>query len=375
MKKILIISHAYYPHIGGAEVAIKEITDRISRDDLSFDLVTLRFDKGDADEEWFGNVRIFRIDGNKYSFQFFAALKAFSLNKKYHYDALWALMAHSAGIPTLLAHWLTGLPYALTLQEGDPLPQIKRQMLPVYPLFKLSFTQAKVVQAISQYLGDWARDMGFQGGIHVVPNAVNTKYFSQKYTKKELDEVREKIGIERGNVYLITTSRLVHKNAVDDVIRALKLLGEELHFLVLGIGQDEEKLKALAEELGVEKRVHFLGQIDHKEMPKYLQVADIFIRPSRSEGMGNSFIEAMAAGIPVVATQEGGIADFLFDGETGFAVKKESPESIKVAVERILSNPEEVEGVVERAQHMAFEQYDWDLIAKRIKEEVFDRVL
>ena len=57
----------------------------------------------------------------------------------------------------------------------------------------------------------------------------------------------------------------------------------------------------------------FWGQVDHKEMPKYLKISDVFTRPSRSEGFGISFVEAMAAEIPVVATQEGGLADFLFD--------------------------------------------------------------
>jgi len=63
-----------------------------------------------------------------------------------------------------------------------------------------------------------------------------------------------------------------------------------------------EKLKNLAEDIGVENRVMFLGQITHAAMPKYLKVSDIFVRPSLTEGLGNSFLEAMAAGIPVIAT-------------------------------------------------------------------------
>jgi glycosyltransferase involved in cell wall biosynthesis len=130
--------------------------------------------------------------------------------------------------------------------------------------------------------------------------------------------------------------------------------------------------------LGLQERVFFRGQIVHDVMPKYLKACDIFIRPSRSEGMGNSFVEAMAAELPVIATQEGGIADFLFDEKrnpdkptTGWAVDANSPESIKMAVEDILSRPEKVASVLGTAKQLAIEKYDWNLIAKRMNEEVF----
>src|SRR6185369_9231116 len=124
--------------------------------------------------------------------------------------------------------------------------------------------------------------------------------------------------------------------------------------------------------------VHFLGQVGHAELPKYLQVSDIFIRPSRSEGMGNSFVEAFAAGIPVIATQEGGIADFLFDIKrnpskktTGWAVSKDSPDQIVLAVMDIISHPEKVKEVKETAKALAFADYDWDKIASDMKTKVF----
>jgi glycosyltransferase involved in cell wall biosynthesis len=116
-------------------------------------------------------------------------------------------------------------------------------------------------------------------------------------------------------------------------------------------------------------------------MPLVLQACDIFIRPSRSEGMGNSFVEAMAAGLPVIATQEGGISDFLFDAKknpdkstTGWAVDRDSPEQIADAVKDIIANPEKVARVVATAKKMAFEKYDWDIIARDMREKVFARL-
>jgi glycosyltransferase involved in cell wall biosynthesis len=181
---------------------------------------------------------------------------------------------------------------------------------------------------------------------------------------------------------LITTSRLVKKNGVDTVIRALPLLPKDVTFRVLGTGPEEDALKALARELHVEERVEFVGYVSHAEMPSHLHKADIFVRPSRSEGFGNSFVEAFAAGLPVIATQVGGIADFLYDAKrnpdkqtTGWAVDVESPEHIAAAVKDILHKPEKTEEIVARAHKLAVETYDWDIVAKAMRGQVFDSVL
>lgn len=399
MKKVLIFSLAYYPkHVGGAEVAIKEKTDRIT--DIEFHMVTLRYDSTLPKVEKIGNVLVHRIGlarpnptmadlkkfplhYNKLWFQFAAALKARSLHKTYTYDATWAMMAHSCGVPAALFKLLApSVPFVLELQEGDPPEYIERLMRPLWPLFSRAFTTATVVSVISTFLGKWARSRGFSGPIELVPNAVNTKHFSQTYAEAELSELKNRLGKKPGDIFVITTSRLVHKNAIDDVIRALPHLPAHVYFLVLGIGPDEAALKALAQKLDVEQRVKWIGQVDHTEMPKYLKISDIFIRPSRSEGMGNSFVEAMAAGLPVIATQEGGIADFLFDAKrnpekptTGWAVDKDSPEQVAAAVEEIVGNPEKVQRVVAEAQELAFKKYDWDLIANDMRRKVFAAVL
>ncbi len=401
MKKVLIFSLTYYPnHIGGAEIAIKEITDRIPNSEIKFDMVTLRFDRNLPKTEKVGNVTVHRIGFtkdlptmtdlrkfplhlNKFIFQFTAALKAHQLHKENKYDAIWAMMAHSTGVPAGIFKTLhPKIPYLLTLQEGDPIDHIKKKMRPIYPLFIRGFTKADFVQAISTFLANWARDMNFQGNLKVIPNAVNTKHFSQQYSEQQLNKLKEKIGKKPNDKYIITTSRLVKKNAIDDVIKSLVYLSENIKFLILGIGPDEKMLKNLAKEKKVENRVIFLGQIDHSEIPKYLKISDIFTRPSLSEGMGNSFIEAMAAELPVVSTQEGGIADFLFDPDknpdkqpTGLAVDKKSPEQIAKQIKRLLEDKELTEKIIKNAKKLAFEKYDWELTAKDMQEKVFKKLL
>jgi glycosyltransferase involved in cell wall biosynthesis len=288
-------------------------------------------------------------------------------------------MAHSTGVPAGLFKMLyPNVRYVLNLQEGDPIEYIEKKMTPVWPLFVQGFARADIVQPLSTFLAAWARARGCTGAIEIIPNAVSVQHFAQVYSQEEKQRVQLTFNKKPEDIVMVTTSRLVTKNAVDDVIRSLVLLPPNVKFVVYGTGPDEATLKMLIADLGVEDRVFLQGHLSHKDMPLVLQSCDIFIRPSRSEGFGASFVEAMAAGVPVIATQEGGIADFLFDEKrnpgiptTGWAVDKDAPEQIAAAVLDIMGRPEKVRDVVERARRMVSEKYDWDIIAKSMYDKVF----
>ncbi len=397
MKKVLIFSLAYFPkYVGGAEVAIKEITNRISPADIEFHMITLRFDSALPKVEKLGNVLVHRIGFcaseptmadlrrfplflNKYLYQGLAPLYALRLHSKHRYDGTWAMIAHAVGVAAALFKLASPkVKYMLTLQEGDPPEHIERVARPAWPLFRYAFTHADTVQVISTFLGKWAKRMGYPGEPILVPNAVNAEHFAKEYPAEEIEDLKQKLGKKKEDVFLITTSRLVYKNAVDDVIRALPFLPKKVKFLVLGVGPDEKMLKDIAAREAVADRVRFVEEIGHEEMPKYLQASDIFVRPSRSEGFGVSFPEAMAAGLPIIATQEGGIADFLFDAKknpdkptTCWAVAKDSPKEIAAAVKDILAHPEQVRKVAATAKALAFSDYNWDTIARAMREKVF----
>ncbi len=396
-KKILIFSLAYYPkHIGGAEVAIKEITDRLDPARYEFHVLCNRYDAMLPSEEQVGNVFVHRIGIttnnpsmgdlrkwplhlNKIIYQWQAFREAKRLHSTHHFDGVWAMMAHATGVPA--GRFKRAFPevrYLLTLQEGDPPAYIEKKMRVFGSWFRDAFTQADCIQVISNFLGLWAKGMGYGGEPLLVPNAVDTAHFTQTYSKEVLQAVRDEFKVAATDTLLVTTSRLVPKNAVDDVIEALVHLPDSVKFIVFGTGPEEARLQALVAARGLTDRVQLRGQIGHAEMPKYLKACDIFIRPSRSEGMGNSFVEAMAAELPVIATQEGGIADFLFDAKrnptlpaTGFAVDANSPQQIATVVTHIMNSPVEVQATVARAKAMAIATYDWDLIANQMDVKVF----
>jgi len=403
-KRILIFSLAYYPNnVSGAEAAIKEITDRINPNDIEFHMITLRYDSALPKVEKIGNVLIYRIgitaknptfedlsklplDLNKPLYQFLAPLRAFFLYGRYKYDAVWSMMAHSAGVPGVIFKMThPKVKYILTLQEGDPTEYIEKVMRPLWPLFKRAFTKADVVQSISTYLANWARKRGVkEDRIKIIHNGANPKNLNPDYSQEEVDELKHKLGKKQGDIYLLNAARLVHQKANDNVIEALTLLPANVHFVLIGAGPDEDMLRQLALKKGVTDRIKFIGQLERDDVPKYRNrtIADIFVCPSRSEGLGNSFLSAMAARLPVIATQEGGLAEFIFDAErnpdkptTAWAVDKDSPEQIVKAVKNILAHPDKVKKVTETAWKMVFEKYNWDIIAKNMKEKVFGKVL
>ena len=360
-KRILIFSLAYHPVVGGAEIAVKEITDRIS--DIEFDVITLRFDPKHPEKEKIGNCTIYRINTSKNTYPFKALFLAIKLHKYKHYDVIWAIMANWAGLAALFFKYrFPKIKYILTLQEGDSLEYIKKKVRYIYPLFKKIFTKADKIQAISTFLADWAKSMGYERGVEVIPNGVNIEKFKN---------VQHSV-LNKNDVVLITTSRLVEKNGIKDIIGALKFLPNNVKLKVLGVGPLEENLKFKIKNLKLEDRVEFLGFVPQNEIPVYLHEADIFVRPSLSEGQGISFIEAMAAGLPVIATPVGGIPDFLKHEETGLFCEVNSPESIAKQVERLIADEPLRNKIIANARKLVEEKYDWNLIAREMKSRVFN---
>ena len=167
---------------------------------------------------------------------------------------------------------------------------------------------------------------------------------------------------------VITTSRLVKKNGIEDLIKAISILPKDIKCLIAGDGPDRTKLENLAKQLKVEDRIFFLGQINHSEVFKYLKISDVFVRPSLSEGLGNSFLEAMAVGIPIIGTPVGGIPDFLKDGKTGFFCKVRDSFSIAEKIAKILKDEKLKNRLCENAKELVFKNYNWDNIAKQMDE-------
>jgi len=372
-KRVLIYSIAYYPHVGGAEIAVRKITDGLK--EVEWTMITCDLQRNLPREEKIGNVLVQRIRCPKILFPFLAAWRGRRLYKKQPFDVVWSIMTYAGFAGLFLKLSFPRIKFLLTLQEGTPISQLKRKAFIVYPLFWLMFREADMIQAISHFLADFGRSMGYSKEVVVVPNGVDLKYFSTAPKQADVLNLENNLGKKEGDIYLITTSRLVKKNAVDDCIRALKYLPVHFSFLIIGTGHEEQNLRALAKALAVRERVKFLGFMPQQDIPLFLAVSSVFVRPSRSEGFGNSFIEAMAAGVPVVATPVGGIPDFIDDRETGVFCRPDNPKSVAEAVMEIIDNPYLKEKIIAQGKERAIVDYSWDVIVKAMREKVFDKLL
>jgi len=388
MKRVLIFSLAYYPtHVSGAETAIRDITDRI--DDIDFELITLWFDRTQPQQERIGKVRVHRIGIGptyvaKVLFIPMAALYAKRLHHETPFDGLWAMMTYML-FPVVLLRWLgVKLPYVLSLQDGDTYETVfeRLRIKPVLFILTQGFHNATVIQAISKYLATWPEKLGYTGPVELIYDGANPKSIHPDCTDEEVRKLRATFAKNKDDVILMNTARLVPQKGADVTIRALTLLPEHVKLVLVGDGTERESLESLVDELGLTKRVTFTGQVDRSVVSTYRMAADIFVGPSRSEGLGHAFLSAMACRLPVVTTQVGGIADFLFDAKrnpdqptTGWAVDPDTPEQIAAAVQDILAHPEAVQEVIATARTLVEEKYDWDTIAKDMRTRVFAQLL
>ncbi|MCH7883419.1 glycosyltransferase family 4 protein [Patescibacteria group bacterium] len=297
--QVFIFSTAYLPMVGGAELAIKEITDRLPND-FDFTLFTARFKPSFPRYERLGVVEVYRLGFglpiDKYFLPFLGYLKARRLIKKYkiqnnkYKPLLWGMMVSFGSIAAyFLKKYNPSIPFLLTLQEGDPEEYLTKGKIGLMGFwFKKIVPLADRIQAISVYLKNVAITMGADpNNIEVVPNGVDQGVFARKISSGEIQKLRSRFGIKDEKI-VITASRLVHKNAVDVLIQAMVEIPEGRLFIA-GDGPEEENLRELAKKLEIEKRIHFLGHVNHHDLVYYFAASHVFARPSRSEGWDQHF--------------------------------------------------------------------------------------
>jgi len=201
--------------------------------------------------------------------------------------------------------------------------------------------------------------------VKVIPNGVDTNLFRPKPELRK--KMRKLIGIEDKKV-ILSVGRVVGWKGYQLVIKALKVLPEDWCYILVGEGEYLEKLKGLAKELEVEKRVFFLGAKKNEELPKYYAVGDVFVQPSIGhEAFGITIIEAMACGLPVVGSKSGGIKELIKNGYNGYLFEIGS---VKDLVQKVNKALEDKETFGTNGRKFVLENFSWEVIAKRFLKEL-----
>ncbi len=193
---------------------------------------------------------------------------------------------------------------------------------------------------------------------------------------QQVSEQRRPTGFPRGRVVL-TVTRLAAVDAykgVDTLIQALARLPDETHLVVVGDGDDRPRLEALARAQGVAHRVHFSGALERDELVACYQHCDVFALPSKGEGFGLVFLEAMAFGKPVVGGAHGGTLDIIEHGSNGFLVPHGEVEQLAATLRRLLADPALCAEVGRRAREHVAQHYLFPQFAARL-HAILDELL
>jgi glycosyltransferase involved in cell wall biosynthesis len=177
---------------------------------------------------------------------------------------------------------------------------------------------------------------GYRGKTYVLPNAIRLERYGVRPKNQELVA---RYHLE-GKRVLLTVGRIVSQErykGFDEVIEVLPSLPRDVVYLVAGGGNDTPRLRAKTHALQCADRVVFTGLFAEEEKPDLYNLADVYVMPSRGEGFGFVFLEAMASGVPVIASAHDGGREAILDGKLGLLVDPANPSAIRASIEELLS--------------------------------------
>ena len=196
----------------------------------------------------------------------------------------------------------------------------------------------------------------------MIPNGVDASAYHEAARRADVRKV-------------ITVANLRPEKNHETLIAAAAQLAEHcpnLRYQIVGEGSRRMALETLARERGVDHIVEFLGH--REDVPALLASADVFVLPSRSEAFPNGAIEAMAAGLPVVACAVGGLLDLIETGRTGILVPPSDPEPLAVAIRSLYDNPARAREMGRAARREVRAQYSFERMVSAF-EDLYDREL
>jgi glycosyltransferase involved in cell wall biosynthesis len=218
-----------------------------------------------------------------------------------------------------------------------------------------------------------AMGIGRPEQVEVIPLGLDLDRFLR--ASRGQTDLRGALQIPAGAPLLGIVGRLVPIKDHPTLFQALSLFPDASrapHLLVVGDGERREALRQLAHALGLAGRIHFLGW--RHDLEAILGDLDVVICCSRNEGTPVSLIEAMAAGVPVVSTDVGGVGDVVSHGETGWLVPAGDPAALAQGIERLLGDPELRHRLASAARPVALERHDVKGLVHRM-EALYQRLL
>ena len=345
-----MLNYEYPPLGGGGGVAAANIAEEMARLGHHVDYITSHF-MGLERQEQVNGVRVFRepVAGRKdyqtasilsmLSFPAAAVRRAVALRREADYDIIHTHFAIPSGPAGYILSKLWRKPHVLSVHGGDIYDPSKKYSPHRHPLLKLAvkrvLNQASTVVAQSKDIAD--RTVSIYRPKRP-PLRIPLGFRTPRFAAAD----RAGLGLADGTVYAIAVSRLVPRKGYPELLAALaKCRSQRLVLLIAGDGPEAASLGRQCAELGIEGRVHFLGQVSEEQKYQYLSNADIFCLATHHEGFGIVYQEAMHCGLPIVTTNVGGQTDFLTDGDNALLIDPCDVEGLAAGLDRLAGDEAE----------------------------------
>ncbi|UCG36208.1 MAG: glycosyltransferase family 4 protein [Candidatus Bathyarchaeota archaeon] len=210
--------------------------------------------------------------------------------------------------------------------------------------------------------------------VDVIPNAIEAMKYE---VQTDRWGVKRRFGVGDHEKLVLYVGRLVPQKGVEYLIRAVPRISRRLpeaKFVIVGEGWMRQHLEWLADQTGQRWRVRFTGFISDEELVALTKSADVMVVPSVYEPFGIVALEAMAAGVPIVASRVGGLAEVIEHDKTGVYIYPRSLDSVAWGVERVLSDPGYRDWIVKNALEAVKNRFSWQTVARQTID-VYKRVL
>ena len=380
MKKVLfIITQA---EIGGAQKHVIDLASELSK--------TGEFECAVASEPNENFAKILKENGVEFSpikrlrrsinplSDLFAFVEIYNLIKSQKPDIV-HLHSSKAGVLGVLAGRMAGVKKIVFTAHGwvfnEQLPWFKKRLYILISRFTALFQDSIICVSEYDKTAALKYKIAPEKKLFVIPNGINVeklKFLEKEQAKKQIQEIGN-WKLEIGNFIVGSIANLYKNKAIDVLIEAAREIKNkkeniknEFLFLVIGEGKERENLELRIKNYELSDHFFLIGAVP--EAWKYLKAFDIFVLPSLKEGFPYAILEAMAAGLPIVASKVGGIPEMIAGGENGLLIKPGDAKELAAAILRLSQDEEMAKKLGEEAERTVKEKFGLHKMIKKTME-------
>jgi glycosyltransferase involved in cell wall biosynthesis len=368
--RVIVLTTYFHPIVGGVESNAERLARYLQAEGFGVRVVTKRITPELPDSELLDHVRIERIGpvgerSAEAKWQLLPSAVTWLIRHAADYDVICCVDYRGVGVAAIAARAITGRP--VVLQAQTPGGMVRRLLArPVIAMYR----RADAFACISHGLEREARAAGVpEDRIHFLPNAVDMTRFTPA-TAGEKRAARAQLGLPHDAVVCLFVGRLSREKGLMDLMDAWRLIQpSNAHLLVAGPDMIDHPwnvgppAREFSTRHSLDGSVRFLGSI--ADVASLLHVADVFVQPSHFEALGLSAVEALAAGVPVVASSVGGLVELVTDGENGSLCPPHDPRALADRLRALIDDAGLRELMAAKARPSVAFDYDERIVFSR----------